>query len=109
MRRIARYIAHDSPSRAEVMVGRIGSAVERLREFPESGRIVPEYADTNLREVIVAPYRVVYRYNADAGLVQILGVTHGSRAEPVARRSLLTRSYMQPEGCMNRAPPVALS
>ncbi|MGI8855637.1 MAG: type II toxin-antitoxin system RelE/ParE family toxin [Thermomicrobiales bacterium] len=37
---------------------RITMRVAQLREFPELGRLVPEWAGTNLRELIVPPYRI---------------------------------------------------
>ena len=37
------------------------SAVERLADFPQSGRIVPEFGIVHLREIIRPPFRVVYR------------------------------------------------
>ena len=56
---IAAFIAEDNPSAA----GRFGrsllQAVERLADFPESGRIVPEFGDPNIREVIRRPCRIV--------------------------------------------------
>src|SRR3712207_7201642 len=51
----------DSPQYAAATVRRIRLATSRLESFPESGRIVPEYADATLREVIVGSYRVLYR------------------------------------------------
>lgn len=42
---IRTYIAQDSPRVAELVVGRIMKAVERLKSFPESGRKVPELND----------------------------------------------------------------
>ena len=66
---IRAYIAEDSPRVAELVVGRIIKAVERLRIFPESGRTVPERNDPQVREVIESPYRVVYRVRA--GTVEI--------------------------------------
>jgi toxin ParE1/3/4 len=39
---IREYIAVDSPRYAGLVVERIIAAVERLRAFPESGRVVPE-------------------------------------------------------------------
>ena len=56
---IRAYIAEDSPRVAELVIGRIIQAVERIRIFPESGRKVPERNDPEIREVIVPPYRVV--------------------------------------------------
>jgi plasmid stabilization system protein ParE len=36
------YIAHDSPRYAELVLRRLVAAVDRLEEFPKSGRVVPE-------------------------------------------------------------------
>ena len=55
------FIARDSVVYAELVTRRIAAAVERLHTFPESGRIVPERNVPDIREVIVSPYRVVYR------------------------------------------------
>ena len=80
---IRAYIAEDSPRVAELVVGRIIKAVERLTIFPESGRKVPERNDPEIREVIESPYRVVYRVRA--GTVEIATVFRASRLLPVLR------------------------
>ena len=80
---IRAYIAEDSPRVAELVVGRIIKAVERLRIFPESGRKVPERNDPEIREVIESPYRVVYRVRA--GTVEIATVFRASRLFPDLR------------------------
>ena len=41
------------------------SQVERLADFPESGRIVPEFDIANLREIIHTPFRIVYRLDGN--------------------------------------------
>jgi toxin ParE1/3/4 len=81
---IAEYIAEDSPRAAGVWVARISRAVERLRDFPTSGRIVPEYGDAEIRELIVGNYRIVYRVSAT--VVEIARVWHGAR--PLTRESI---------------------
>jgi len=80
---IRAYIAEDSPRVAELVVGRIIQAVERLRIFPESGRKVPERNDPEIREVIESPYRVVYRVRA--GTVEIATVFRAPRLLPDVR------------------------
>ena len=65
---------------AELVARRIVAAVERLQAFPESGRIVPERNVPEIREVVVAPYRVVYRLRQ--GRVEIATVFRGSRDFP---------------------------
>jgi toxin ParE1/3/4 len=77
---IREYIAVDSPRYADLVVERIIAAVERLRAFPESGRVVPERSDPQIREVIVKPYRVVYRHRQ--GEVEIATVFRASRQFP---------------------------
>lgn len=59
------------------MVRRVVAAVERLEEFPDSGRIVPELGLQHIREVIVGPYRVVYRRKSAE--VEIATVFRASR------------------------------
>ena len=71
------YIAQDSVRYADLVVARIVSSVERLRSFPESGRVVPELNRQDIREVIVRPYRVVYRIRE--GKVEIATVFRASR------------------------------
>ena len=45
----------------EKLIKEILVQVERLTDFPESGRIVPEFGIVNLREIIHPPFRIVYR------------------------------------------------
>ena len=77
---IRAYIAGDSPTYAALVVERIVDAVERLAAFPESGRMVPERDSPDIREVIVRPYRVVYRVRP--GRVEIVTVFRSSRQIP---------------------------
>ncbi len=74
---IARFIAKDSPQYARLFVIDVLQAVERLSEFPKSGRIVPELNDPVVREVILGNYRIVYRLKAK--LIELLTVYHGAR------------------------------
>lgn len=71
---IAAWIAAERPDAAEKLVDGIFAAVERLREFPESGRKVPEFERPELREIIYRKYRIVYRTESD--VVEILTVRH---------------------------------
>jgi plasmid stabilization system protein ParE len=77
LRAIRDYIRRDSPPAADRMLQQIFDATLRLMQFPESGRAVPESPRTDLREVIVSPYRVFYAVQGTT--VLILGVVHGQR------------------------------
>ncbi|MEN6320245.1 MAG: type II toxin-antitoxin system RelE/ParE family toxin [Syntrophaceae bacterium] len=43
------------------LIREIISKIERLGDFPKSGRIVPEFGIANLREIIYSPFRIIYR------------------------------------------------
>lgn len=53
------------------------SQIERLADFPESGRIVPEFGVAHLREIIHPPFRIVYRL--DKTHVRIVRVWRSER------------------------------
>lgn len=57
---IAQYIAEDKPDAAVKWVEDLFAAVERLADFPESGRVLPEVGSLRIREVIFGAYRVIY-------------------------------------------------
>ena len=72
----ARYIAKDNPGAAERWVNELFDSVERLADFPESGRIVPEVGVRRIRELIFGAYRVIYSVKDK---VEILTVRRGSQ------------------------------
>lgn len=74
---VTRYIGKDSPYYARELAERIFETTDRLRDFPLSGRAVPEADDTAVREVIVQGYRVMYRVEDQR--VLILAVMHSRR------------------------------
>ena len=77
LREIFRFILQDNPVAARNVIREIRQKVERLTQFPLSGRDVPELPDTGFREVIVGNYRVIYRVVGNT--VEILTVVHGRR------------------------------
>ena len=77
LREILRFIRQDNPVAARNVIRKIREKVERLAQFPLSGRTVPELLDTGFREVIVENYRVIYRLVGNT--VEILTVVHGRR------------------------------
>jgi toxin ParE1/3/4 len=59
---IAEYIALDKLDAAQKLVRNIFSRIEKLKDFPKSGRKPPELPNrTRYREVIVGPCRIFYR------------------------------------------------
>ncbi len=74
---IGDFIARDAPAFAQAFVDKVFETVERLEDFPRSGRIVPEINQVNTREIILGSYRIVYLLSSDE--VSILTVFHASR------------------------------
>ena len=74
---IISFISKDSKLYAVNFASKIISAVETLKVFPEIGRIVPEYGDPKIREIIYRNYRIVYQIEERA--VEIITVSHGSK------------------------------
>ncbi len=83
---IAEYIALENIVAAKEFVQTVFDKVERLKIFPESGRIPLEIEHLNYREVVVNSCRVFYKQ--DAGNVYILFVM---RTERDLRKFLLSR------------------
>lgn len=71
------YADQQVPEVGKRLVGEIIAQVERLADFPESGRIVPEFGLTNLREIIYPPFRIVYR--VEAAYIRIIRVWRSER------------------------------
>lgn len=78
---IADYIAENNVEAAKVWLLDIFAAVDRLQNFPESGRIVPEMKRPNLREVIFKDYRIIYR--VERKQVAVLTVRHSKQRLPL--------------------------
>lgn len=69
---IVDYIARDSEGKALDILHAIRSKASNLRTLPERGRIVPElkaHGIATYRELIVAPWRMIYRTDGRTVLV----------------------------------------
>ena len=74
---IWKYEARDPEEYAALLVASFVGAIERLGEFPESGRVVPEVNDETLRKGITGSYRIVYGVPDEE--IVIVAVHHGAR------------------------------
>ena len=79
------YIHRDKPSAAVNFRNRTEKVLRRLADFPESGRIIPEFAELPYWEMIIPPYRFFYKIKVD--VVWIVAVWHGAQIpkEPQSR------------------------
>jgi plasmid stabilization system protein ParE len=73
LRETARYIAADDPDAARRWADGLFDVVQRLADFPESGRLAPEFEDRDVRELVYGAYRVFYRVDTEAVLISLSG------------------------------------
>jgi addiction module RelE/StbE family toxin len=79
---IVRYIAQHNPDAASRLGYELITRVERLANFPEIGRNVPEFRQPNLREVICRSYRIIYRLQHEEQRIDIVRFWHAARGFP---------------------------
>ena len=77
------FIARDNAERAMSFGYELISKTERLVGFPDLGRMVPEYQNQTVREIIFRPYRIVYRVNHERKLCEIARVWHSAQGTPL--------------------------
>ena len=78
---IAGFIAEDNPRSAEKWVQDAFARVKQLRQFPKSGRRIPESPRPDLRELVWGNYRIIYRL--EARWISILTVRHVKQILPL--------------------------
>jgi len=72
---IAGYIADDNPTAAKRWIERIRSQAKKTTEFPQIGRVVPEFGRGDIREIVFKNYRIVYRIHGTG--IHVLTVFEG--------------------------------
>lgn len=76
------YISEFDRGAASRFGRNVFDSLEQLIDFHESGRIVPEFQNPNIREIILKPCRIVYRLNKEESLVEIARIWHSARGVP---------------------------
>ena len=61
IRSIMEFIAQDSAYYADMTARGILNAPKRIKKYPLSGRLVPEFCDATIREIIHGSYRIIYK------------------------------------------------
>ena len=74
---IHEFIAKDSPYYAQKTIEKIFERVIVLEKFKFIGRIVPEFNQKHIRELIEGNYRIVYRISKTK--IEILRVHHSAQ------------------------------
>ena len=71
------YLEQGVPDVAKQFVAEILARVEALADFPDIGRVVPEFQQARLRELVHRPFRVVYR--REPQLVRVVRIWRSER------------------------------
>jgi plasmid stabilization system protein ParE len=82
LERIIAYIAPHNPIAAEQLGNQLLDAALSLHTFPERGRMVPEFRQPELREIIIRSYRIIFRMNHTDQSLEIVRFWHGARGFP---------------------------
>lgn len=78
IKNIYEYISKDSKFYASKQIEKIINRIEQLENFPKSGRMVPEFENELIRELIEGNYRIIYRIESD-NLVGIARIHHSAK------------------------------
>lgn len=79
---IVRYIGWHNPDAAARTGNMLIGRAESLADFPELGRMVPEFHEPDIREVIQRSYRIIYRLRRKSELIEIVRFWHAARGFP---------------------------
>lgn len=71
------YADQGVPEIGDQLIRQIVTRIEGLADHPAMGRIVPEFSQPLLRELIQPPFRIVYR--SEPNLVRVVRVWRGER------------------------------
>ena len=71
------YIRADNPLAAQNLRQRSEEILRRLKQFPDSGRQIPEFPDLPFKEVVIPPYRFFYRLQEKT--IWVVAVWHGAQ------------------------------
>lgn len=86
LKELESYIAQDSESAAKKVVKRLLIKSNQISKLPYSGRKLPEYRQDDIREMLVKPYRIIYRIRTDR--IDVLTVMHYRQLLPADTKRL---------------------
>lgn len=87
LREIVTFIARDSAVQARRFGNELIEQALSIGNFPEMGRMVPEYGDPCVREIIHGSYRIVYELLREPNAVFVLRFWHGARGTPEIKKA----------------------
>ena len=82
LRDIVSYVARHNADAAVRLGNSLIVRAEFLANFPELGRVVPEFSRPELRELIHRSYRIIYRLQPPQSSIEIVRFWHAARGFP---------------------------
>jgi toxin ParE1/3/4 len=76
---IVRYLALTNPNTARKVGQSLLARTRGLGQFPLQGTIVPEFGTPEIRQILLKPYRIVYRVEADKKRISIARFWHSAQ------------------------------
>ena len=76
---IVRYISLTNPIAARKVGRRLLSKTKDLSQFPFKGQKVPEFDSPEIRQLILVPYRIVYRVEEDKKRISVARFWHSAQ------------------------------
>lgn len=72
------FLENENPPSANKFALNISTRLNNLRQFPLMGRMVPEYEDPTLRELLWKSFRIVYQYRQE-NLIELVAIVPSRR------------------------------
>lgn len=79
---IAEYISRDNYERANSFAKELFERSDQLVNHPESGNIVREFQNQNIRELLHGFYRIIYEIKASENIIYIRNIVHSRQSMP---------------------------
>ncbi|BCL36159.1 type II toxin-antitoxin system RelE/ParE family toxin [Nostoc sp. MS1] len=76
---IVRYIALTNPEAARKLGHKLIQKANELSQFPFKNQKVTEFDDANIRQLILKPYRIIYRVEEDKKQISIARFWHSAQ------------------------------
>jgi toxin ParE1/3/4 len=83
---IIRYIALENPTAAGKVGQNLLNKTKELSQFPFKGQKVPEFNNSDIRQVILKPYRIVYRVEENKKRISVARFWHSFQENLELRR-----------------------
>lgn len=74
-----KFIAYDKPMAAKYWAKKNKREILKLKDFPKFGRVVPEYGEESIREIVSGQYRIVYKIDEKKETIVILTIHHSKK------------------------------